>query len=77
MPIYEYLCPNCKVKFELLRSLSQSSEVASCPRCHTDAKRMFSPFASFSKGTGGAFAPIDGGTSCSTCSAVSCAGCKG
>jgi putative FmdB family regulatory protein len=49
MPIYEYLCPNCKVKFELLRPLSQSSEVASCPRCHTDAKRMFSPSLLFLK----------------------------
>jgi len=77
MPIYEYLCPNCKLKFELLRPLSQSNEAASCPRCHSDAKRTLSLFASFSKGTEGASAPIGGGTSCSTCSAISCAGCKG
>lgn len=77
MPIYEYLCPNCKVKFELLRPLNQSSETASCPRCYSDAERMFSPFASFSKGTGGVSTPVGGGASCSTCSAVSCADCKG
>ncbi|MFB0557094.1 MAG: zinc ribbon domain-containing protein, partial [Dehalococcoidia bacterium] len=51
MPIYEYFCPNCKLKFELLRPLSQSDKIASCPHCHTNAKRMLSSFASPSKET--------------------------
>ena len=26
MPIYEYVCPNCKTKFELLRPMSQAGQ---------------------------------------------------
>jgi len=76
MPIYEYFCPNCNLKFELLRPLSQSDEIVSCPHCHNGAKRMFSSFASFSKGTEGVSAPIGGSSPCSMCSAMSCAACK-
>ena len=28
MPIYEYVCPDCKTKFELMRPISKSSEPA-------------------------------------------------
>jgi len=44
MPIYEYLCPECNFKFELLRQQSQATESVSCPRCHNGAKRIFSAF---------------------------------
>jgi len=77
MPIYEYFCPHCNLKFELLRSLSQSSEIASCPRCHNSVKRMFSSFASPSKSDEEISASIGGSSPCSTCSATSCATCKG
>ena len=33
MPIYEYVCSDCDLKFELIRSLSQAEEGALCPRC--------------------------------------------
>jgi putative FmdB family regulatory protein len=77
MPIYEYFCPNCKLKFELLRPLSQSNETASCPHCHNGTERIFSSFASFSKSSEGVSTPIGGDSPCSTCSAISCAACKG
>ena len=44
MPIYEYVCPKCNLKFELRRSFSEASEYASCPHCHTSAKRVLSTF---------------------------------
>ena len=75
MPIYEYLCLHCNFKFELLRPLSQSNEIAFCPHCHNGAKRVFSSFASFSKSTEGVSIPI-GESACSTCSAINCAVCK-
>ncbi|MBM3119039.1 MAG: zinc ribbon domain-containing protein [Chloroflexi bacterium] len=76
MPIYEYSCPDCNCKFELLRSINKANEDASCPRCQHTAKRVFSRFASFSKGSGGESMPIAGtGNSCTGCSASSCSTC--
>ncbi len=76
MPIYEYFCPQCNLKFELLRPLNQSDEIASCPRCHNGAKRMLSSFAFSSKGAEESPTPISGNSPCSTCSAINCAACK-
>lgn len=76
MPIYEYCCPKCNHKFELLCSLSQADEDVSCPQCQSTAKRMFSRFASFAKDSSGVSAPVAGtGSSCGGCSANSCNGC--
>ncbi len=76
MPIYEYVCSDCGLKFELLRPLSQANEAASCSRCHNSAERIFSPFASFSKDEGGLTTPIAGsGGSCATCGASGCNTC--
>jgi putative FmdB family regulatory protein len=45
MPLYEYQCGACGERFELLRSLSNASEVV-CHRCHSaDVKRLLSVFA--------------------------------
>ncbi len=78
MPIYEYICPECDCKFELLRSVSKSNESASCPKCKGSAKRVFSRFASFSKGNGGESTPVAGtGSSCAGCSSASCSSCGG
>ena len=45
MPLYEYYCPRCTTKFELLRSMSRSEEPARCPNGHTSAMRTLSVFA--------------------------------
>ena len=77
MPIYEYCCQKCDEKFDLLRSFSQADEVANCPKCNKEAKRLISTFASFSKDSSGISAPISGGgSSCAGCSASSCATCN-
>ncbi len=76
MPIYEYLCPDCNEKFELLRQQSQANEAAPCPRCHNGAKRVLSTCASFSKSDEGSSTPIGGSSSCGPCSATSCGTCQ-
>ncbi len=75
MPIYEYVCPDCKLKFELLRPLSQSDEAATCPTCEKSAERILSSFACFAIGEDGLSSPVGGG-SCSGCSSTSCGTCN-
>ncbi len=74
MPIYEYYCPECQAKFEVLRPMSRSDEPASCPICTTLGGRVLSTFASFSKGSDGQVASVGGG-GCGGCAGGSCAGC--
>ncbi len=78
MPIYEYICSSCESKFELLRPLSDAGQSASCPHCHTEARRVFSTFIAFHS-----FADVEEGhepiagtmNPCSGCSATSCDTC--
>ncbi|MFC1846803.1 FmdB family zinc ribbon protein [Chloroflexota bacterium] len=74
MPIYEYVCSKCGSKFELLRSMSQMSEKASCPGCDSPAEKVFSKFACFSEDASGLSSSV-GGSSCSSCSSSSCNSC--
>ncbi|MFC1949779.1 FmdB family zinc ribbon protein, partial [Chloroflexota bacterium] len=71
MPIYEYVCPGCDTKFELLRPFSKSDEEASCPKCQQPSKRVLSTFACFSTDSSGVSSSI-GGSSCDSCSSSSC-----
>ncbi len=76
MPIYEYVCPHCEIKFELLRPFSKADEPAICPECKgRDTKRAISRFAAFSKGSDGDSASVGGGGGCAGCASHSCAGC--
>ena len=45
MPIYEYYCVGCGLDFEVMRSVSQSDEPASCEKCGKPAERQLSNFA--------------------------------
>ncbi len=51
MPLYEYLCPKCDLKFELKQSFSDAS-VAACPKCRNGARRLFTPVPIIFKGPG-------------------------
>jgi putative FmdB family regulatory protein len=78
MPIYEYVCPKCKNKFELMRPSAKADEPAACPACGLASKRIFSRFASVTKDSSGATAPVAGtGGGCSSCGSSSCATCGG
>lgn len=41
MPLYDYACPNCKEKFELLQPVTAPT-TATCPKCYTIAHRQVS-----------------------------------
>jgi putative FmdB family regulatory protein len=46
MPLYEYYCPDCKAKFELLVNHKHSNDIV-CMKCHSDnVRRLLSVFAS-------------------------------
>lgn len=47
MPIYEYLCPACNKRFELVRSRSEANLGAPCPECEASAERVISGFSHF------------------------------
>jgi putative FmdB family regulatory protein len=71
MPIYEYSCSKCGLKFELLRAMSQSGERAPCPSCGGRAQRVLSLFSRSSEGS-----PASGsGSACASCSATTCSSC--
>ncbi|MER3397286.1 MAG: zinc ribbon domain-containing protein [Chloroflexota bacterium] len=74
MPIYEYFCPNCRTKFELLRPINRAAEDGTCPTCQQAAPRVMSVFASFSRGADGSVSPIGGGCAC--CSTHACSTCS-
>ncbi len=75
MPVYEYRCPKCKSKFELLRPSSRADEKASSECCHADSHRVLSMFSSMSKNSSGETAPIAGGGGCSCGGCTSTSGC--
>ncbi|MFH1003850.1 MAG: zinc ribbon domain-containing protein [Chloroflexota bacterium] len=76
MPIYEYYCPACQQKFELLRPLSACGQAAECPGCHQPAPRAVSVFSAMTRDATGATVPT-GGSACGSCSSGSCATCGG
>jgi len=51
MPIYEYECEKCRLKFELRRHFGEDGGTP-CPQCHGDARRLFSPVPIIFKGSG-------------------------
>jgi len=74
MPLYEYYCPACDQKFELLRPMSRATEPATCPAGHAHAERVISVFSAFAKNDGGETAPVTG-SGCATCSTGDCSCC--
>ncbi len=76
MPIYEYVCSDCKRRFELLRPFSKADEDASCPSCKQVSKRVPSRFSSCAKTAEGESTPIaGGGGGCGGCAASGCSTC--
>jgi putative FmdB family regulatory protein len=64
MPIYDFKCPACGHKFEILLPIDKRDE-AICENCGAQVKRVYSGKCAFGAKAGGG------------CSAGSCAGCAG
>ena len=46
MPIYEYYCKDCRDKFELLTTYTESEVDIECSKCHgPNVRKLFSVFA--------------------------------
>jgi putative FmdB family regulatory protein len=63
MPLYEYFCPKCESKYELLRPLSRMDEPAVCKAGHSAGERVLSMFAVMSRGSDGEVSSV-GGCAC-------------
>ncbi len=72
MPLYEYICSDCRTKFDTLRSISNADAPIACQDCQSEnTSRMLSLF----------FAHSDGRTitqsapACTSCSTHACSTC--
>ena len=75
MPIYEYVCLDCKKDFELIRPMSQSDSPLKCESC--GGKRVKRKLAMVVAMSGGhAVSGTSGGGSCGSCSGGNCSGCS-
>jgi putative FmdB family regulatory protein len=54
MPIYEYQCRRCNIRFETLRPIRDDGRDLSCPECGDEKpEKVFSTFATSSVVSGG------------------------
>lgn len=51
MPTYGYRCPSCSAEFDVWQKMSDEPG-APCPKCGTQARRLFFPAGIVFKGTG-------------------------
>lgn len=51
MPIYDYECKACSLRFEVKKRFDESVD-ANCPQCCGEARRLFSPVPIVFKGSG-------------------------
>ena len=71
MPIYEYVCPECEIKFDRLQPTGSAQ--AQCPHCGMPSKKAISLFAAFVATGDGAAAPVAGMGGCPGCAGGACA----
>ena len=72
MPIYEYECNDCDLKFEAMRSFSSADIPLKCELCKSfNTKRIISNFFSIGSSPKG----DSSRSSCSSCSGGNCSTC--
>jgi putative FmdB family regulatory protein len=72
MPIYEYVCIDCKREFELLRSFNEADRPMTCEACGGEnVKRKLSVF--YAQSGGSTISGAGGG--CSSCAGRDCGSC--
>jgi putative FmdB family regulatory protein len=72
MPIYEYICPDCKTEVEILRSFDEADEPLNCDQCGGgNVRRKLS--VCYAQSDGGAVSGMGGG--CGPCAGGNCASC--
>lgn len=72
MPIYEYICLDCKTRFDALRPIKDADAPIPCQSCQGEhTSRALSVFFAHSDGR----AVAQSGPSCSACSGHACSTC--
>jgi len=61
MPLYEYVCSDCNIKFDKLLPVGRMNEPASCPQGHSGANRVLSMFAAVTTDAFGEAMSVGGG----------------
>jgi putative FmdB family regulatory protein len=73
MPIFEYWCKHCQIKFEEFLFPFEREKKPTCPHCgEKETEKLFSAFGFRS---GGEFTPSTGSSSCESCSSKQCTSC--
>lgn len=72
MPIYEYICLDCKTRFEALRSMKDADAPILCKEC--DSERTSRAITVFFAQSGGRIV-AGNSNSCGSCAGGSCASC--
>lgn len=76
MPLFEFECKKCGQQFEALIRPHDDDNV-SCPKCGSKKlRKLISGFTARSAGKKDYELKPVGGSSCASCTASSCAGCK-
>lgn len=74
MPIYEYVCLECREKFELMRPMRDADAPVNCKKCDSShTSRLLSVF--FANSGGRVVADSSGGGGCAGCAGGSCSTC--
>jgi putative FmdB family regulatory protein len=72
MPIYEYVCLDCKKEYEILRSFNEADESVACNECGGEnVKRKLSVF--YAQSGGSTISGAGGG--CNSCAGGDCSSC--
>jgi putative FmdB family regulatory protein len=62
MPLYEYRCPACHARFEVLQRVGEGADAVRCPECGAGrVERQLSTFAAAVAGGGSSSASEFGG----------------
>jgi putative FmdB family regulatory protein len=74
MPIYEYVCQDCGIRFDALRSIKDADSPIACKDCRSEkTSRKISVF--FAQSGGKSVAGTNGGGGCAGCAGGHCASC--
>jgi putative FmdB family regulatory protein len=74
MPLYEYICLDCIMRFDALRPMKDADTPIQCVKCSSEhTSRQLSVFFAHSEGR----LVAQSAPSCAGCAGGSCAGCGG
>ncbi len=73
MPIYEYICQDCGLRFDLLRSMKDADAPIACQAC--SSQHTTRTLSLFNAQSGGRIVAGGGKDGCAGCTGGSCASC--